>query len=68
MPAETLEGVELPAHLRMNYRVVDEHGDELAMGRNLVELRTQFGVKAQRSFSEAAASQFERRGVMAWDF
>jgi ATP-dependent helicase HrpA len=68
VPVETLEAVEVPPHLQMNFRVADEQGGELAMGRNLVELRAQFGVKAQRSFTEAAASQFERRGMTAWDF
>jgi ATP-dependent helicase HrpA len=68
VPVQALEAVELPAHLRMNFRVVDEQGNELAMGRDLVALRAQLGVKAQRSFTEAAASQFERRGLSAWDF
>jgi ATP-dependent helicase HrpA len=68
VPLEALEAVELPTHLRMNFRVVDERGGELAMGRDLVELRAQLGVKAQRSFTESAGSQFERKGLIAWDF
>ncbi|MCY0725786.1 DUF3418 domain-containing protein, partial [Klebsiella pneumoniae] len=29
----------LPAHLFMNFKVIDEHGRQLAMGRNLAQLR-----------------------------
>ncbi len=66
--ADMLQAVELPVHLRMNFRVVDENGDELAMGRDLVSLRGELGVKAMRSFSETAATQFERKGLRRWDF
>jgi ATP-dependent helicase HrpA len=52
----------------MIFRVIDEKGEELAMGRDLVELRAQLGVKARRSFTESAGSHFERKGLAAWDF
>jgi ATP-dependent helicase HrpA len=51
----------------MNYKVVDEQGDEVATGRDLAQLRTQLGVKARRQFSERAASQFERKGLTSFD-
>jgi hypothetical protein len=41
----------LPVHLTMNFKVVDEHGRQLEMGRNLANLRAEFGgrrVKASR--------------------
>jgi ATP-dependent helicase HrpA len=44
----------LPAHLFMNFRVVDEHGRQLAMGRNLAQLRGELGAEAQRAFSAVA--------------
>ncbi|VBS63959.1 ATP-dependent helicase HrpA [Burkholderia pseudomallei] len=37
----------LPAHLFMNFKVIDEHGRQLAMGRNLAQLRAELG--AQRA-------------------
>jgi ATP-dependent helicase HrpA len=43
----------LPAHLVMNFKVVDEHGRQLAMGRNLASLRSELGVAAQNQFREA---------------
>ncbi|MGH8678799.1 MAG: ATP-dependent RNA helicase HrpA [Burkholderiales bacterium] len=65
---DALAGVELPPHLTMNFRIVDEQGRELAMGRDLVQLRAELGVKAQRSFTESAGAQFERKGLKSWDF
>ncbi|MEJ2769231.1 ATP-dependent RNA helicase HrpA [Mycetohabitans sp. B46] len=40
----------LPAHLFMNFKVVDEHGRQLAMARNLAQLRGEFGAQAQQQF------------------
>ncbi|HZP93107.1 MAG TPA: ATP-dependent RNA helicase HrpA [Burkholderiales bacterium] len=68
VPVEALEAVEIPPHLQMNFQVVDERNVELAMGRDLIALRAQLGVKARRSFTESAGSQFERRGLTGWDF
>jgi ATP-dependent helicase HrpA len=45
----------LPAHLFMNFKVVDEHGRQLAMGRNLAQLRGELGGEAQRQFQKLAA-------------
>jgi len=45
----------LPAHLFMNFKVVDEHGRQLAMGRNLAQLRGELGADAQRHFQQIAA-------------
>lgn len=45
----------LPAHLFMNFKVVDEHGRQLAMARNLAQLRGEFGMQAQRQFQRIAS-------------
>lgn len=68
VPLEALQAVELPDYLRMNFQVVDDNGEELAMGRDLVALRSELGVKARRSFTASAASDFERTGLRRWDF
>ncbi|HEY1609726.1 MAG TPA: DUF3418 domain-containing protein, partial [Paraburkholderia sp.] len=46
----------LPAHLFMNFKVIDEHGRQLAMGRNLAQLRGELGAQAQQQFQRLAAS------------
>jgi ATP-dependent helicase HrpA len=64
---EILDAIEYPPHLRMNFRVVDDAGQELAMGRDLAALKAQLGEAAQLTFG-AAESGIEREGLRAWDF
>jgi len=51
----------------MNFRVVDEAGRELAMGRDLAALKTQLGQAAQLTFVTADPG-IEKSGIRAWDF
>ena len=57
----------LPAHLVMNYRVLDESNRIVAEGRNLAELRRKLGGEATRSLQQAAAPN-ERESIARWDF
>ena len=45
----------LQPHLFMNYRVVDEHGRQLGMGRNLPALKAELGQLARGAFQALAA-------------
>jgi ATP-dependent helicase HrpA len=64
----------LPAHLFMNFRVVDEHGRMLAAGRNLAQLRAEFGKQAQATFQQLAASDTQvaqalaHENLTSWSF
>ncbi|MDN4587961.1 ATP-dependent RNA helicase HrpA [Xenophilus aerolatus] len=44
----------LPPHLFMNLRVVDEHGRQLGMGRNLGALKGELGAQARGAFQALA--------------
>ena len=44
----------LPAHLFMNFRVVDEHGRQLGIGRNLAALKAELGKQARGAFQALA--------------
>ncbi|GAB3552970.1 ATP-dependent RNA helicase HrpA [Noviherbaspirillum agri] len=44
----------LPAHHFMNFKIVDEHGRQLEMGRNLASLQAQFGGQAREVFQKLA--------------
>jgi ATP-dependent helicase HrpA len=44
----------LPAHHFMNFKIVDEHGRQLEMGRNLAGLQAEFGGQARESFQRLA--------------
>jgi len=58
---------EPPPHLRMNIRVVDDAKRELAMGRDLAELRQRLGEAATATLAKAKPGM-EREGITAWDF
>ena len=45
----------LPPHLAMNFRVVDEHGRQLGMGRHLPALKAELGGQARSAFQALAA-------------
>jgi ATP-dependent helicase HrpA len=60
-----------PPHLLMNYRVIDDAGQELAMSRNLAQLKAQLGQAAQLTFSRSHSGErmpIERDDVKRWDF
>ncbi len=58
---------ETPAHLLMNFSVVDDAGRELAMGRDWNLLIKQLGSAAQLTFRNASPD-IEKIGLKQWDF
>jgi ATP-dependent helicase HrpA len=46
---------QLPPHLFMNFRVVDEHGRQLGQGRQLAALKAELGGQARSAFQALAA-------------
>jgi ATP-dependent helicase HrpA len=66
-PAAMLAPPDLPTHLRVNVRVVDAAGEELAMDRDLRALQERLREAAQLSFA-AEGPAFERKGLRQWDF
>jgi ATP-dependent helicase HrpA len=59
------------AHLLMNYRVVDDAGQELAVSRDLPQLKSQLGHTAQLTFSRSDSGDrvpIERDDIKRWDF
>ncbi len=67
VPRDAWRPDQLPEHLRMNFRVVGEHGEILAEGRDLEVLRRSLAPKVQATIS-AAAGDLERRGITTNDF
>ncbi|MEH6435037.1 ATP-dependent RNA helicase HrpA [Massilia sp. DD77] len=47
----------LPAHLFMNFKVIDEHGRQLDVGRNLATLQAELGGQARQSFQKLAEAK-----------
>jgi len=60
--------IELPLHLRMRFRVDDEHGKTLSEGRDIDALREQWGAAANAAFSRHADVELAREDVVEFDF
>jgi ATP-dependent helicase HrpA len=67
VPADAFRPDSAPPHLHMNFRVLDEHGRQLGMGRNLIELKQQFATEVQAQLTEAAPDETAEKYV-AWNF
>ncbi|MCX7890952.1 MAG: ATP-dependent RNA helicase HrpA [Burkholderiales bacterium] len=68
LPRDGFRPETLPAHLAMNFRVLDEHGRQLAMGRNLAQIRAELGGEALERFSALARAEAARAGLTSWSF
>ena len=56
----------LPEHCYFNLRIIDDGGQELAMGRDLIQIQQQLGKAAATTFRDNT-QEFERNNVTAWD-
>ena len=56
----------LPEHCYFNLRIIDDGGQELAMGRDLLQIQQQLGKAAATTFRDNT-QEFERDNVTAWD-
>ncbi len=57
----------LTPHMLMNFKVVDENGKTVAMGRDLLQLQQNLKDKAQQSFAAVPVWDGEREGIQKWD-
>lgn len=64
--ASDFDTSKLPSHLRMNVRVVDQNGQQLALGRDVDELRRDLGGQAASSFSEMHDREWSRDDIVEW--
>ena len=55
----------VPAHLRVNFRVVDDTGKSVGEGRDLAAIRVQLAPRVRKTVAAAAAS-VERTGLRDW--
>ena len=71
LPASTWDRIDVPAHLQVNFRVMDGEGNELAMGRELGKLQDELGQIARMAFQgidgkATAPTDIEKTGLTAW--
>ncbi|WP_122979366.1 ATP-dependent RNA helicase HrpA [Actinoplanes teichomyceticus] len=67
VPRDAWRPDQVPEHLRMNFRIVNEAGEVVAEGRDLEVLRRQLAPKVQATISRAAGD-LERTGITTNDF
>jgi len=68
VPPDTWKEADLPLHLRMNFKVVDEAGVEMASDRDLAALKEKLGQAARLTFAKTPELDIEKKGLTNWDF
>ena len=66
--AEHWNWEQIPSHLKMTFRVVDEHGKKIAESMNLDELKFRLKDRVQESISAVADDGIEQSGLHIWSF
>ena len=59
---------QIPSHLKMTFRVVDENGKKIAESMNLDELKFSLKDRVQESISAVADDGIEQSGLHIWSF
>ncbi|HEX4701838.1 MAG TPA: ATP-dependent RNA helicase HrpA, partial [Pseudonocardiaceae bacterium] len=67
VPPDAWQPDQIPDHLKITFRVVDEHRNTVAEGKDLAALRTELQPRT-RSALAAAAKDVERTGLRDWTF
>jgi ATP-dependent helicase HrpA len=68
VPDETWHPGELPAHLRMNFAIVDGEGRRVMAGRDLAAIRQQLEQRIREALASLPHARFRRDGITDWDF
>ena len=68
IPRQAWQLDQLPPHLLMNYRIVDERSRVIGEGRDLNVLRDELSGKVRSSLEKRPATGIERSNITAWDF
>ena len=66
--AEHWHWEQISSHLKMTFRVVDEHGKKIAESMNLDELKFELKDRVQESISAVADDGIEQSGLHIWSF
>lgn len=66
--AEHWHWEQIPSHLKMTFRVVDEHGKKITESMNLDELKFSLKDRVQESISAVADDGIEQSGLHIWSF
>ncbi len=68
VPEDAWDQSVIPEHLRIKVRLVDDRGQQIAIGDDPVRLKREHAGQGQQSFAQIPASGLERDGVTRWTF
>ncbi|WP_228610625.1 ATP-dependent RNA helicase HrpA [Alkalimonas sp.] len=68
VPDDAWDLASLPAHLQMNFKVVDASGKLMVQGRSLALLKQQLQGDVQQTLSEVAEPDIEQQQLTDWSF
>ncbi|RKF20160.1 ATP-dependent RNA helicase HrpA [Alginatibacterium sediminis] len=67
--AELWDWQQVPAHLRINFNIIDAKYKTITQGRDYANLQQQLSGKVEESIQQAAPNKgLERQGLTTWDF
>ena len=67
VPPREFQPTKAPLHLRVTFSIDDEHGNALAIGKNIDALREQLATRVRAAIARSTPIE-ERKGIVAWDF
>ena len=67
-PLDAFRLEQLPAHLLMNFLVVDEHGRQLGVSRNFMQLRTELAPKLESLPAKVKGAEETQARFIDWSF
>ncbi len=67
LPEDAWQGIELPMHLTMNFKVLNEKNKLLKQGRDLEQLRNELQGKVKQSIQKIADKGIEKADIIAWN-
>ncbi len=68
IPESAWQEQALPAHLRMQLKVIDSEAKTLAVGRDIAHLKQEYASQAGATHRQLSAPALERRDIRRWDF
>lgn len=68
VPSDAWDLAQVPAHLRINFRIRNTDGSLAAQGRNLSALQQQLKGQVKETVTASAGEQVEQAGLLDWSF
>ena len=68
IPEDAWQQQDIPSHLQMHYRLVNDKGRSIATGKDLHRLKKEHGDAAEQIFKTLPVSNLEQDDLKDWDF